>query len=61
LGHQFVGMYFLILVVIGVSKVRGMLFNKVNKVWNENIPRINNILKIIDHLQLARFDFDFDK
>jgi len=53
-------MYLFIFFVVGITFLGKKLMNKTNIIWNENIPRTNNILKLIDNIQLARYDFNFE-
>lgn len=53
-------MYLFIFFVVGITFLGKKLLGKTNVIWNENIPRTNNILKLIDNVQLARYDFNFE-
>jgi hypothetical protein len=53
-------MYLFIFFVVGISILGKKIMSQTNVIWNENIPRTNNILKLIDNIQLARYDFNFE-
>lgn len=58
-AYKFMRMYLFIFFVVGITFVGKRLMGQANAIWNENIPRTNNVLKIIDNIQLARYDFNF--